>query len=241
MTSEIKSEWKVMSNTINGERMYVVYRLIDKNAVDHSGNREYFGCYVTDHEYAEFTADRLNKQEEVANEEPQETGSSRDQSGADMQSDRPDYTNCCSDGDDINRKFHGMTINDLVTRAHSNAKAHGWHEPERTFGELIALCHSELSEALEEYRNGREPTDCYYICYKCEKGPCALNSEYGADEYTCNPTPSAKPEGIAVELADVVIRIADMCGLYGIDLEEAIADKMAYNEKRPMRHGGKVI
>ena len=134
-----------------------------------------------------------------------------------------------------------LTITDLINDAHQNAKAHGWHEPERTFGELIALCHSELSEALEEYRNGREPTDCYYVCNKCEKGPCALNSEYGADEYTCTPTPSEKPEGIAIELADVVIRIADMCGLYGIDLEEALKDKMAYNESRPMRHGGKVI
>jgi NTP pyrophosphatase (non-canonical NTP hydrolase) len=134
-----------------------------------------------------------------------------------------------------------LTITDLINKAHANAKEHGWHEPQRSFGELIALCHSELSEALEEYRNGREPTDCYYVCNKCEKGPCALNSEHGADEYDCTPTPSEKPEGIPAELADVVIRIADMCGLYGIDLEEAIREKMEYNKSRPMRHGGKVL
>ena len=134
-----------------------------------------------------------------------------------------------------------LTITELIDKAHANAKAHGWHEPQRSFGELIALCHSELSEALEEYRNGHQMDECYYVCNKCSIGPCALNSEHGADEYDCDPTPSAKPEGIAVELADVVIRIADMCGLYGIDLEAAIAEKMEYNEKRPMRHGGKVI
>lgn len=46
-----------------------------------------------------------------------------------------------------------------------------------------------------------------------------------------------KPEGIAVELADAVIRIADLCGALGIDLEEVIAKKMGYNESRPYRHG----
>lgn len=50
-----------------------------------------------------------------------------------------------------------------------------------------------------------------------------------------------KPEGVPSELADVVIRIADMCGLYGIDLEAAIIEKMAYNKSRPYRHGGKAL
>lgn len=37
---------------------------------------------------------------------------------------------------------------------------------------------------------------------------------------------------MAVELADAVIRIADLCGHLGIDLEAAIDLKMAYNETR---------
>lgn len=113
-----------------------------------------------------------------------------------------------------------MKISEMQQQAYENAFAHGWHSEERSFGELIALCHSELSEALEEYRKGYLPSTAYY-------------------SYTGNDT--AKPEGIPSELADVVIRIADMCGQYGIDLEKIIIEKMKYNESRPYKHGGKTI
>lgn len=90
--------------------------------------------------------------------------------------------------------------------------------PDRTVGEDIALMHSELSEALEEHRKGRDVHETYY-----------------------NPDKPDKPEGIPSELADVVIRIAQFCGTYGIDLMPVIEKKMAYNWSRPIRHGGKVI
>lgn len=48
-----------------------------------------------------------------------------------------------------------------------------------------------------------------------------------------------KPEGVAVELADCMIRILDYCGHAGIDIEEAIRIKHEYNKTRPYRHGGK--
>lgn len=63
----MKSEWKVTSNTINGKKMYAVYRKRDINAVDHSGNREYAGNYVENREAVAFVVDELNKRE-VADE-----------------------------------------------------------------------------------------------------------------------------------------------------------------------------
>lgn len=55
------SEWKATCNLINGNYQYAVYRLIDKNAVDHSGNREYKGVgYIDDKAEAEAYAAYLN-------------------------------------------------------------------------------------------------------------------------------------------------------------------------------------
>ena len=120
-------------------------------------------------------------------------------------------------------KDNGLTITNLVQQSHETAVDKGWYEEPKTFGELIALCHSELSEALEEFRRGNDVKEIYYE---------ELNSLLAGYK---------KPEGIPIELADVVIRVADMCGYYGIDLEEAVRIKMEYNKTREHRHGGKVI
>jgi NTP pyrophosphatase (non-canonical NTP hydrolase) len=99
-----------------------------------------------------------------------------------------------------------------------NAREKGWWDGSdgRTFGDFIALFHSELSEAYEEYRNGREITEVY--------------------QEESNPS---KPEGIPVELADCVIRILDFLEQNGIDLQEVLERKHAYNRTRSYRHGGK--
>ena len=111
-----------------------------------------------------------------------------------------------------------MKINNAVKESYENARDHGWHDKQRSIGDLICLMHSELSEALEEHRNGKAPTEIYY-----------------------NENKPTKPEGIPVELADCVIRIFDFCGLYGIDLEEVLKVKMEYNKTRPYRHGNKTV
>ena len=110
-----------------------------------------------------------------------------------------------------------MDIKDLVADAYQTELDKGWQQPGETrpVPELICLMHSELSEALEEYRNGKHPDVIYYH--------------------------EGKPEGIPIEFADVIIRIAGFCGQYGIDLEAALKIKLEYNKTRPVRHGGKII
>jgi NTP pyrophosphatase (non-canonical NTP hydrolase) len=124
-----------------------------------------------------------------------------------------------------------MNLNELAKDIHQNAVNHGWWEKEREFGSLIALMHSELSEALEEHRNGRDFT--WYNCEHC-------NSKEHCEKPPKRCT-KAKPEGIPIELADCIIRILVYCGKEGIDIEKAIRIKHEYNKTRSYRHGGKTL
>lgn len=128
-----------------------------------------------------------------------------------------------------------VNMNELTKEIHENAVAHGWWEEERSFGEIVALCHSELSEVLEEYRAGRpmEWRQCG-IDGVCDMSGCGEAPE------TCEYR-KEKPEGIAVEMADCLIRILDWFGKEGLDVDRIIREKMEYNKSRPYRHGGKKL
>ena len=120
------------------------------------------------------------------------------------------------------------SINELVKEAHDNAAAKGWWDKEPSFGEIISLIHSEASEALEDHRNRKGVNE---VWYENPEGH-GWSSQTGDFQ---------KPCGIPSELAVIVIRVFDACGHYGIDLEQTITEKMAYNATRPQRHGGKVL
>ena len=113
-----------------------------------------------------------------------------------------------------------MNIKTLVKESHTTATEKGWWDlPDRNVPELLALIHSEVSEALEAYRDvGIEQLDKVWY-----------------------DNANKKPEGFTIELADVLIRIADLCGEFNLDLEQALTEKMAYNKTRSYRHGNKVV
>ncbi len=92
----------------------------------------------------------------------------------------------------------------------------GWHKQERHFDGDIALIHSEASEALEHWREGREPTEIFY-------------SEDKPD----------KPDGIPIELADIIIRVLHLASMHRMDMEAALKLKLQYNTTREHRHGDK--
>lgn len=59
----MKGQWKVTSNIICGEKMYGVYRQLDIEEPDHSGNREFYCGYMAKKEWAENLAEELNQKE----------------------------------------------------------------------------------------------------------------------------------------------------------------------------------
>lgn len=126
-------------------------------------------------------------------------------------------------------------LNAMIPAIHQNAVDHGWWEGDRSFWEIYSLFHSELSEALEEYRNGEPVIYCNQRggdwCPNCCGDACAVIPEMScvacfAQRRDAGKVPN-KPEGVIVELADVVIRILDYLGKEGMQLkviEEELAE-----------------
>lgn len=130
-----------------------------------------------------------------------------------------------------------MTLNELRNECYQISADHGWHDhdaitelfeadgiraadsvrAQARYMELLTatrlcLIHSEVSEALEAVRHG-------------------------------NPVSEHCPEisGLEEELADVVIRVLDLAGESGMDIDRAVRLKMDFNRNRPYRHGGKKL
>lgn len=171
-----------------------------------------------------------------------------------------------------------MSLNELAIKIFSMSRAKGfwpkWHAcnhpeehlcgqgvcdfPGRNFGEVLALVHSEVSEALEAWRDAGD-AGIGEAGTSWHRGPHTTGPEMkiengemlfkGVDLHFNTFWFQAerdhliawgyipKPEGVPSELADILIRVLDACGAYGIDIDGVVREKIRYNATREILHG----
>lgn len=112
-----------------------------------------------------------------------------------------------------------MHIKDVCKKAAENSKEKGFHNGElltdknlADIAKALLLIHSEVSEATELTR-----AQAFH--------PTAYN------------TSLTRPSKFGSELADIVIRTCELAERCGIDLDQMVKEKMAWNKDRPYKHG----
>jgi NTP pyrophosphatase (non-canonical NTP hydrolase) len=131
-------------------------------------------------------------------------------------------------------------MKNLISQAHEMAKSKGFWEGERNKSELLMLIVSELAEALEALRK-----DDYADQDVVESLSRDLELDRTDEEFLFKAInwKTSFEQGVKSsfedEIADVAIRLFDLCGGLGVDLEKHIEMKMKYNSMRGYKHGKK--
>lgn len=123
--------------------------------------------------------------------------------------------------------------------------------------EKLMLIVSEAAEALDDYRDGRGEDETWYTWDLPKDFPYEVHHDQGKNRHTVKTGMGTvqdmdygqflnllkihkvplKPCGIPSEMADIVIRVLDVCGRYGISIEQALREKIEYNRQRAHKHG----
>ena len=106
---------------------------------------------------------------------------------------------------------------------------------------MLCLIHSEVSEALEadrksHYYQNIDESKKWYIkgLADANYGKTFTDENDFKDQFEFSVKNTFEDE-----LADVIIRVLDLCAFKGIDIESHIKAKMRYNAMRPHKHGKK--
>ena len=121
-----------------------------------------------------------------------------------------------------NIETRGAAITELAAHAHKTAVKHGFYD------DYMELC-EELMKADAPLSAQAAQRD--FVLAQLAK----IASEVGE----CVDVIQKKPdyEGLAEELADIVIRTMDLSAFLGYDLGTHVVMKMTKNESRPYKHG----
>ncbi|EPY2286113.1 MazG-like family protein [Clostridium sporogenes] len=119
-----------------------------------------------------------------------------------------------------------MEINELVEKAHRNAKSHGFWEDWERIEQLENM-------AINISKDGEKQVKID----KCNAIATRLMLIVSEVSEALEGIRKDDRENFKEELADIVIRVADLAGGLDIDLDEEIKKKMKKNRNRPYKHG----
>ncbi len=124
-----------------------------------------------------------------------------------------------------------MVIRKISEEIHQNNVEKGFWEDKETknVGEVLMLCVSELSEALEAHRKGK-----FANIEKFHKD--RQSTPFHEKSANIQSFQDNIKDTFEDEIADTVIRLFDLCEGFGIDLETHIRLKLEYNKTRPYKH-----
>lgn len=124
-----------------------------------------------------------------------------------------------------------MNLNELRDKAYKTACEHGFHDQELSNNHFLCLVISELMEAVEADRKGRRANVDRYNKKIANSRICqGLDSDIPKERGYEVAYNEIIKGSIEEELADAVIRLLDLAGLRGIDLDEDAFDEETISE-----------
>lgn len=121
-------------------------------------------------------------------------------------------------------------LNKLAKEIYEGNKLRGFDVKNENIGQTLMLIVSEVAEALEADRKGRKAN------VKCFE---AVEDRWERPSNDAFSFQSNIKDTFEDEIADTIIRVLDLCGGLGIDIEKHIELKLKYNATREFKHGKK--
>lgn len=130
-------------------------------------------------------------------------------------------------------------LNELSKEIHANNEIRGFWDgglEAKNIGEVLMLIVSEVSEALEADRKNHHVKDMKLatVLLVGNIDEIASSKQRFKDDFEF-----AVKNSFEDELADIIIRVLDLCGAMKIDIEYHIEQKLRYNSLRAYKHGKK--
>lgn len=118
-------------------------------------------------------------------------------------------------------------LNEISKEINQQSVRKGCYEKPREIGTLLMLVVSELSEALEADRKNRHADfEAYQTKLNLEPNRAFVKQSSLFQEYI--------KDTFEDEITDAMIRLFDLCGYMGIDIEKHIKLKLEYNKNRQL-------